>query len=339
MTGGTVSGSEPEAILKRFEGARVLLLGDTIVDVYVYGTVLGTSAETPTIVAREIETKTFLGGAFLVARHLLELGAHVQFVTLLGHDDASRVVAGFSHPRFELVPVQDAGRKTTVKKRFWVDGYKLLQFDQLDNRPFEEGVPALAAALPERVRRSDVVVVSDYRHGLMSAPVIDLVLRAKRQENRPLYVDSQVSQSAANHVLYRGADVICLNLKEARAIDPRFDLASTSGTGDGSAFSGLVERLGIVNVVVKLGDKGAAAWLGGRFFASPAARVQVVDTCGAGDAFLASFCMAGLENPAASLAVANQWAGLSTTIHGTQPPARRLLLEALGASLPPRSPS
>ena len=122
-------------LVQAFHDKKVLLIGDTIVDIYVYGNVLGTSAETPTIVAREIETKTFLGGAFLVARHLLELGACLSFATLVGEDPGASNVTGFAHPNLTLLPVTDEGRKTTIKKRFWVDGYKLLQFDQLDNRP------------------------------------------------------------------------------------------------------------------------------------------------------------------------------------------------------------
>jgi rfaE bifunctional protein kinase chain/domain len=312
-------------VVDRLADKRVLLLGDTIVDIYVYGTVLGTSAETPTIVARELETKTFLGGAFLVARHLLELGAHVTFVTLVGHDAASESVTGFSHPRFELVPVRDAGRKTTVKKRFWVDGYKLLQFDQLDNRPLSENLDKLSAEVGDRMRASDVAVVSDYRHGLMSPPLIASTIAAARARGRPLYVDSQVSQSAANHTLYRGADVVCLNLKEARAIDPKYD-ADAAGGGD---FSSLIERLGVPNVVVKLGERGSVAWVHERRFASPAAQVKVVDTCGAGDAFLAAFCLAGLDSPATALSLANRWAGLSITVHGTVPPRREELLQSL----------
>jgi rfaE bifunctional protein kinase chain/domain len=326
---------QPARELKRlvalFDDTHVLLIGDTIVDVYVYGTVLGTSAETPTIVARELDTQTYLGGAFLVARHLLELGAHVQFVTLLGDDEMSRVVTSFSHPKFTLVPIHDAGRKTTVKKRFWVDGYKLLQFDQLDNRPFTN-THDFATIVAERVPRSEVVVISDYRHGLLTPQMIGTLLQAVKNEKKLSYVDSQVSQSVANHTLYRGADVICLNLKEARAIDPAFEVPADGAMGNASPT--LIDRLGIANVVVKLGDKGAMGWLSGRFVRSEALNVRVVDTCGAGDAFLAAFCLAGLRDPAMSLAVANHWAGLATTIQGTRPPARRRLLESFGIDAP-----
>jgi len=312
--------------LQRFEGARVLLIGDTIVDEYVYGTVLGTSAETPTIVARELETKTYQGGAFLVARHLLALGAKVTFCTLVGHDKAADVVTGFTHPSFTLLPVTDADRKTTIKKRFWVDGYKLLQFDQLDNRPFLD-VAGISASLAEAIRANDVVVVSDYRHGLLSPAVIAAVLGLARDAGKLLYVDSQVSQSAANHTLYRGADVICLNLKEARAIDAAFDPAAVDAGRP--TFATLVEKLGIPNIVVKLGAQGAIGWLGGRAWQAKALSVQVVDTCGAGDAFLAAFCLAGLAAPQVSLRIANHWAGLATTIHGTVPPTTEQLVATL----------
>jgi len=316
-------------LIGAFDRARVLLIGDTIVDEYVYGTVLGTSAETPTIVAKELETKTFQGGAFLVARHLLALGAEVKFCTLVGHDKTAEVVKGFAHPRFTLLPVSDAERKTTIKKRFWVDGYKLLQFDQLDNRPFADAA-GVSTTLGPAIASSDAVVVSDYRHGLLSPAVIAAVMRLAREAGKPLYVDSQVSQSAANHTLYHGADVICLNLKEARAIDPAFQ---PSPEASASTYAALVDRLGVANIVVKLGADGAMGWLGGRAFRAPAISVRVVDTCGAGDAFLAALCLSGLARPELSLQIANHWAGLATTIHGTVPPTAAQLVASLQAGI------
>lgn len=310
-----MTGSLKERV-ESFTGANVLLIGDTIVDEYVYGTVLGTSAETPTIVAKELETKTFLGGAFLVARHLLALGATVKFCTLVGVDPHANIVKAFAAPKFTLLPVTDEGRKTTVKKRFWVDNYKLLQFDQLDNRPYAD-LDSLLPKLTEAIRAADTVVVSDYRHGLMSPAVIEAVVRIAKEAKKTLYVDSQVSQSAANHTLYRGADVLCLNLKEARAIDKTFEPKADMSASD---FSGLMEKLGAGNVIVKLGEKGAMAWINGKFAQADAISIKVVDTCGAGDAFLAAFCLGGLNEPTTSLAIANRWAGLSTTIHGTVPP-------------------
>ncbi len=72
------------------------------------------------------------------------------------------------------------------------------------------------------------------------------------------------------------------------------------------------------------------ALLGGRSWRSAAAKVTAVDTCGAGDAFLAALCLAGIDDPETALAMANRWAGFSTLIHGTDPPQLAEFLTSSG---------
>jgi D-beta-D-heptose 7-phosphate kinase/D-beta-D-heptose 1-phosphate adenosyltransferase len=310
-----------------FSGQRVLLVGDVIVDVYVYGTAIGKSAETPTIVAREGETKWFLGGAFLVARNVLELGAQLDFVTLVGDDEASQFVRAFRHQGYTGFLIEDAGRRTTLKKRFWVDGYKLLQLNTLDNRDLSpELTERVLGVLTERVERCDIVVVSDYRHGFLTPTLARGVVDLCAKKGKTLYVDSQQSQSAANHKEYSGANVFVLNEKEAQAILP------DAMVDDGSIakLETLATTLRAEGVVIKRGAAGALALLGGRRWRSEAAKVTAVDTCGAGDAFLAALCLAGIDDPDTALAMANRWAGFSTLIHGTDPPQLAEFLTSSG---------
>jgi len=317
--------SDLEGIVNRFASARVLLLGDTILDIYTYGTAMGLSEETPTIVARRKEVKHSLGGAALVCRNLLELGAAVEFVTLAGTDLEAARVREFAAPKLKMRAVADAGRPTTVKHRFWVDGYKLLQLDQRDDRAIssEVGKDVLAQveqALPE----TDIVIVSDYRHGLLSQELVAELLPRLHAAGKQVYVDSQVSQNAANHALYRGGCVICMNLKEARSIDPDF-----KPEHEAKAFAALNRELDTERIVVKLGEDGAMFQGGARVTHAPANKVAVADTTGAGDAFLAAFCLAGVDNPDGALRLANAWAGLSVQIHGAIPPKKADLLRAV----------
>jgi len=313
-----------EGIVERFDAQRVLLIGDTILDIYTYGSAMGLSAETPTIVARRKEVKHSLGGAALVCRNLLELGASVDFVTLVGGDEEAAHVRNFAAPKLKMLTVADPDRPTTVKHRFWVDGYKLFQLDQRDDRDLS---PAIAAEVLKQVVRSlgeaDLVVISDYRHGLLSAEVLAALLPMVHAAGKPVYVDSQVSQTAANHTLYRGGCVVCLNLKEARCIDPKF-----APEQDSAAFALLNEALDTDRIIIKLGENGAMFQHGARVTHAPANEVKVVDTTGAGDAFLAAFCVAGLDDPEGALKLANAWAGLSVEIHGTAPPSKADLLRA-----------
>ena len=314
-----------EEIVSRFASARILLLGDTIVDIYTYGSAMGLSAETPTIVARRNEVKHSLGGAALVCRNLLELGAAVHFVTLVGEDDEASRVRAFAAPNLTLLAVGDSTRPTTVKHRFWVDGYKLFQLDQRDDREISEDIARLVLAHVERaLPKTDVVVISDYRHGLLSPLLVADLLPRLHSAGRPVYVDSQVSQNASNHAQYSGGCVICLNLKEARCIDPEF-----SPQLDARAFSALNRALDTERIVVKLGADGAIFQRGNQVTRAAAKQVAVADTTGAGDAFLAAFCLGGMDDPKGSLQLANLWAGLSVQIHGTIPPQKSDLLRAI----------
>jgi len=314
-----------QEIVNRFASVQVLLLGDTILDIYTYGSAMGLSAETPTIVARRKEVKHSLGGAALVCRNLLELGATVQFVTLVGADEEAARVREFAAPKLKMLAVIDSERPTTVKHRFWVDGYKLFQLDQRDDRAIADGIAEKVLDEVEKaLPRTDVAAISDYRHGLLSPKLIAALLPRLHAAGKPVYVDSQVSQNASNHAIYRGGCAICLNLKEARCIDPGFEPARDPG-----AFAVLNRELDTERIVVKLGAEGALFQDGARVTYAPANEVDVADTTGAGDAFLAAFCLAGMDNPDAALRLANAWAGLSVRIHGTAPPKKEDLLRAL----------
>jgi D-beta-D-heptose 7-phosphate kinase/D-beta-D-heptose 1-phosphate adenosyltransferase len=302
----------------KFGQAKVLLIGDSIVDLYTYGTAIGLAAETPTIAARREREEASLGGAALVCRNLLELGASVHFITLVGADQAADHLHQWRHPKLQLSALLSKDKPTTVKQRFWVDDYKLLQLDVRDDRPISHDLEvALLAKVAGALPRADFTVISDYRHGLLSDAVLPGLLDAVRGAGKPLFIDSQVAQNESNHLQYRGDCVMCLNLREARCIDPAFDPAPHA-----ERFATLVKALGTRQIVVKLGEKGALALDGERTYTAPAAKVTIADTTGAGDAFLAAYCLARTFAPPSALAVANAWAGLAVQIHGTAPPNR-----------------
>src|SRR5258708_3842811 len=121
-------------------GGRVLVLGDTIVDVYHHGMPLGVSTETPTLVVRHESSRTTLGGAGFLVRNLLTLVAHVTFMTLLGKDNYAAHVKKFSHPLLKKMLLVDPRGSTTVKERFWSGAHKLLAWDRVENAPTPEAL-------------------------------------------------------------------------------------------------------------------------------------------------------------------------------------------------------
>jgi D-beta-D-heptose 7-phosphate kinase/D-beta-D-heptose 1-phosphate adenosyltransferase len=305
------------ALVETFASKRILLVGDTILDIYTYGRAMGLSSETPTIVGRKERETCTLGGAGFVCENLLALGAQVTFATLVGDDEESQRVTGVRRNGLTLVPVTAPGRRTTVKHRFWMDGYKLFQLDTRDDTPIS---PALAAAAAARIvpliANCDAMIISDYRHGFLTPELAAELTAAARKAGKAVYVDSQVAQLASNHLQYRPGAIMCLNLKEARCLDSGFEPKPSV-----SAFAKLAGLLETDRIVVKLGDEGAIMLDGARVLSAPAPKVELVDPIGAGDAFLSAFTLAGNQNAQDALTLATLWAGLSVQIHGTSPPA------------------
>jgi rfaE bifunctional protein kinase chain/domain len=308
-----------------FSTARVLLVGDVILDEYRWGTALGLSAETPTIVASDDTRTMSLGGAGLLCRNILALGGEVKFISLVGDDEYRQYTDKFQHHNLTKVFLEDPGRKTTVKSRFWVGGYKLLQWDRLDNRFISASMEReIVSTISADLGSFHKLVVSDYRHGLITESLAQSLVDLSKRYGKSLYVDSQVSQRTGNHRWYTGANLFCLNRREALTVDAEFDSRPIE-----DSLAALRETLKTENVVVKLGEKGCTALLGTALVSAAPPPVEVRDTTGAGDAFFAVLALAPEPLSELHLAVANTWAALSTTLAGAQPPTLSMLNDTL----------
>jgi rfaE bifunctional protein kinase chain/domain len=303
-------------ILTCFAKRRLIVVGDIIVDEYNTGEPLGLSAETPTIVVKNISSRQSLGGAALMVRNVLALGGGVLFLSLVGDDAYQAAINSFEHPRLRKIIEVEAGRSTIVKSRYWVNGYKLLQWDHLDHRPPREAtVSRLLQELYRHLPDSDALIISDYRHGLVTPAFASALVEAGTLAGKPVYIDSQVSQRAANHHWYSGASLFCLNEREALGVDPQYDSAHLP-----HALSRIKELLHAQSIVLMRGAKGCCALLDDGYAEAPAAKVKALDTTGAGDAFFAALSLGPSHLTQQHLAMANAWAGLSTTIMGPEPP-------------------
>jgi D-beta-D-heptose 7-phosphate kinase/D-beta-D-heptose 1-phosphate adenosyltransferase len=305
-----------DEMLGSFSRRRLIVIGDIIVDEYNTGEALGLSAETPTIVARHVGLRRSLGGAALMVRNVIALGGNAVFVSIHGDDVYRSDIERFEHAHLVKRMAAIAGRQTTVKSRYWIDGYKLLQWDRLDHSPISEpSVDHLLSDIRRNLSDCDAIIVSDYRHGLISPSFAAALVGVANQADKPIYIDSQVSQRSANHRWYAGATLFCVNEREARGIYPEFDPADLPNT-----LAAIKAILNAQSIVFKRGADGCCALLGDAYVTVPAAKVQVIDTTGAGDAFFAALSLSPVPLTVECLGFANLWAGISTTIKGPEPP-------------------
>jgi len=304
-------------LIKAAKGKNILLIGDTIIDKNTYGTLLGTSAETPTLVAKKESEKYSLGGAYLVARSIATLGARVSFITLTGEDKTSKIIKDSKDQNLNKILVSDSDRPTTIKSRYWVDEYKMLQFDSIDNSAVSEEVSdKIFSKIEENIIHNDLIIFSDYRHGMLTKNLISNSIELAKKSQKKIYVDSQISQMESNHLNYRGSDFFLLNQNEAKAIIPDQKFEPTL-----QILNRIREKLNTFGVIVKVGSDGSVGLIGDDFSYAPAINVNAIDTCGAGDAYIAAFSTTDqIYELESRLVLANYWAGKSTEVLGPNPP-------------------
>src|ERR1700761_2995506 len=190
-----------ESFHREMVGQTVLCVGDLMLDEFVYGEVSRVSPEAPAPVIAARRSETNIGGAGNVARNIASLGGRCIFVGLVGADEAGSV----------LVP--DPARPTTRKMRFVSEHFSthMLRAD------WELAAPASAeieqklidAVLP-LLARADIVLLSDYAKGVLTARVIRNVIDAARRRGTRVIVDPK----SANFAIYRGATLLTPNRKE-----------------------------------------------------------------------------------------------------------------------------
>ncbi|CAL78892.1 bifunctional protein RfaE (Involved in ADP-L-glycero-D-manno-heptose synthesis); putative kinase (N-terminal); putative sugar nucleotide transferase (C-terminal) [Bradyrhizobium sp. ORS 278] len=193
----------------------VLCVGDLMLDEFVYGEVSRISPEAPAPVIAVQRSETNIGGAGNVARNIAALGARGIFVGLVGQDAAGdQLEAELAKvDGIESVLVRDPSRPTTRKVRFVSEHFSthMLRADWERAAPASEDIEQkLIAAILPLIARADIVLLSDYAKGVLTARVLRNVIDATRRAGKRVIVDPK----SANLAIYRGASVLTPNRKE-----------------------------------------------------------------------------------------------------------------------------
>ena len=273
--------------LSEFASISALIIGDVILDEYVYCDPLGMSQEDPTIVVTPIEKQFFLGGAGIVAAHMKSLGADAYFLSVVGRDDISNKVRDslndYSVKHFLAV---DESRPTIRKQRFKSGGKTLLRVSHL--RSHDIGEEQANDILHNFVRLIDdvnVVVFSDFNYGCLPQRLVDVLIQVCKEKGKLYFVDSQASSQIGNVSRFKGANFISATEREARLALNDFK------SGLQSVSDQLMGISGSKNLILKLGGDGLLALEGNPIFKTdslPTLNQNPVDVSGAGDALLSA---------------------------------------------------
>ncbi len=272
-------------LLRNIKRKKALVVGDLILDCFVWGSVRRISPEAPVPVV-EVTSDTFaLGGAANVANNIVSMGGHATVVGVVGRDGAAETMGRLMGERgIGFLAVEDR-RPTTVKTRVIAHSQQVVRIDHEDrSRLRGRALKGLLANIGEAVRQHDAVIVSDYCKGVISMAVMEAVLKAAGSA-RPVVVDPKTE----HYRLYRGVTAITPNLEEAsvgsgvRITDEKTLLRA--GTR-------LLKRLGLKAVLLTKGPEGMSLFQKGRVTHIPTSARHVFDVTGAGDTVVGTFTMA-----------------------------------------------
>jgi D-beta-D-heptose 7-phosphate kinase/D-beta-D-heptose 1-phosphate adenosyltransferase len=276
------------ASLPRFAAARIGVLGDLMIDRFVYGEVERISPEAPVPVVAVKRRITQPGGAANTAVNVLSLGGQLRLFGVLGADEAANEVLALLRGRgADTSGVQlAAGRPSTVKTRVVAQSQQVVRFDEEDVSPLPgETHAALLDSVRGALPELDLLVVSDYAKGVIGPAFASELLRACRDAGVAVVADPK----PVNAICFAGADVIKPNLGEA------LRLAGWERAPDDAALGELCvlvrERTGVPGVVVTAGARGVYVLEGETLTHLPGAAREVYDVAGAGDSVLAALAL------------------------------------------------
>ncbi|WP_447976786.1 D-glycero-beta-D-manno-heptose-7-phosphate kinase [Candidatus Nitrospira bockiana] len=314
--------------LARFPKARILVVGDLILDHYVWGKVSRISPEAPVPVVH-VESETLkLGGAANVYNNVLSLGGQAEVCGVVGADESGRRLVNAMHlPRERRGGViVDGDRPTTRKTRVVAHNQQIVRFDV--ERRTEIKTPIQRKMLRHveaRLRDISCLVVSDYAKGVVTASLMAELVRLALLRRIPLVVDPKVEHFS----FYKGVTVVTPNHLEAA------QAAGVHGDDDASicqAGETLRQRLGCQSVLVTRGEKGMSLFESdGTSLHIPTMARQVYDVTGAGDTVVATLALALATGASMGdgAMLANHAAGIVVGMVGTATVTVAQLAEAL----------
>ena len=325
---GPAETADLTAAIGRLARASVLVVGDAMLDRYVYGAVKRVSPEAPVPILTVERDVCMPGGAGNVVRNLTALGAAVAFISVVGDDQAGSDLTGLigGQPNVEPWLLVQGGRTTTTKTRYMARGQQLLRADHEVVAPIH---PKLADRLlritQDALPATSVAVLSDYGKGVLAGPLPAQIIAAAKAANRKVVVDPK----STDFSIYAGADIIVPNRRELgdatrQPVDTEAALIA--------AAQGLIAAHGFGAVLVTRAQEGMTLVQPGvdpQHF--PAEATEVHDISGAGDtvvAALAAGMAAGLDL-ATAVRLANLAAGIVVGKIGTAVARDTDLLAAL----------
>jgi D-beta-D-heptose 7-phosphate kinase/D-beta-D-heptose 1-phosphate adenosyltransferase len=301
-------------ILKEFTKKKILVIGDLILDRYIWGKVDRISPEAPVPIVEVTKEDFLLGGASNVAHNIVTLGGSTSIVGVTGNDRAGDVLMNLLEKQgIQRQGVVRCSRSTIVKTRVIAHNQQVVRFDKedkdrLDGKIFKKLLEYIREAIPTH----DAVIISDYKKGVVSSALIKEVLKTAK----PFRIFVSVDPKVGHFKFYAGVSLITPNLAEA-------SLASGVEIKDEksliSAGKRLLKTLSCNAVLITRGEQGMSLFEKEKVTHISTVTKDVYDVTGAGDTVIAAFTLAHASGASMKDAavIANHAAGIVVGKVGT----------------------
>ncbi|KAA5548205.1 D-glycero-beta-D-manno-heptose-7-phosphate kinase [Adhaeribacter rhizoryzae] len=281
-----------ESLFSAFDQLTVLIVGDVMVDSYLWGKSTRLSPEAPVPIVNVLSSEKRLGGAANVALNVQALGATTLLCSVIGTDkDGSDFIALLEENNLSTEGIiQSPDRVTTVKQRILSGGQQLLRLDsEIETDLLTHENQHLLARFEELLVRADVVIFQDYDKGVLSEQNIAQLIALAQHKNIPTVVDPKKK----NFLRYKGCALFKPNLKELKE-GLKVEFADANLAAFEQAVANLQNLLETENILVTLSERGVFCAAGKNKTYIDAHLRTISDVSGAGDTVIsiAAVCMA-----------------------------------------------
>ncbi|MGO9379472.1 MAG: D-glycero-beta-D-manno-heptose-7-phosphate kinase [Dissulfurispiraceae bacterium] len=319
-------------IIGSFKDKKILIIGDIILDRYIFGKVNRISPEAPVPVVDVVRESFLLGGAANVANNIIALGGKVSVAGVIGKDRAGDVVRELmASCTIDTEGIIEDSRPTTVKSRVIAHNQQVVRFDREDCRKLEgKSLICFLGYIKKAFSQFDAVIISDYKKGVISASLVKTIVKFAKQKRTFVAVDPKVG----HFHLYKNVSLITPNLSEASQgsgieIKDEKSLLKAGKT--------LLSRLSCTSVLITRGEEGMSLFERNtkniRVTHIPTVAKKVFDVTGAGDTVIAAFTLAHAAGASLQDAavVSNHAAGLVVGEVGTAVATPEAILQSLAS--------
>tara|TARA_B100001248_G_scaffold244875_1_gene214277 strand:- start:254 stop:1204 length:951 start_codon:yes stop_codon:yes gene_type:complete len=311
-------------LLESFSKKNFLVIGDIMLDTYVFGTINRISPEAPVPVVETLNVKNKLGGAANVALNLKSLGASVMLAGVLGNDDEGNQIENLLKINdIELIKViSSTNRPSTQKLRIIADGHQVMRIDNEKTDAISiSNSEKLISRLKEILTNIDGVILQDYNKGVLNKLNIESIIDVCNSFHIPVYVDPKEE----NFFEYKNTRLVKPNLSEFRVATDQEKLTKDF------AFD-LIKKLGCEILLVTKGSEGISLFDKSNHSQSPTYARKIHDVSGAGDTVIATFALCDVCNVdhKTSAEIANQAAGVVCEEVGVVPISKNSIKDIIG---------